>query len=79
MFKQDESGQQVAEPYAEEAKYFTESRLLQRDVKIIMESVSNANILGTVLHPVSFLGGGGGGGRGEGGQRVHFYRETSRS
>ena len=53
MFKQDESGQQMAEPYAEEAKYFTESRLLQRDVKIIMESVSNANILGTVLHPVS--------------------------
>lgn len=53
MFKQDETGQQVAEPFAEEAKYFTESRLLQREVKIIMEGVSNANILGTVLHPVS--------------------------
>ena len=52
MFKQDDSGQQVAEPFADEAKYFTESRLLQREVKIIMESVSNQNILGTVLHPV---------------------------
>ena len=48
------------------------------DVKIIMESVSNANILGTVLYPVSLLGGGGEGGGGRG-QRVHFYRETSRS
>ena len=54
MFKQDsDSGTQVAEPFAEEAKYFTESRLLQREVKIIMEGVSNQNILGTVLHPVS--------------------------
>ena len=52
-----------------------EGRLLHRDVKIIMKSVSNANILGTVLHPVSLLGGGGGGR----GQRVHFYRETLKS
>ena len=53
MFKQDEGGQQMAEPFAEEAKYYTESRLLQREVKVIMEGVSNQNILGTVLHPVS--------------------------
>ena len=33
-----------------------------------MESVSNANILGTVLHPVSLLGGGGREGRGEWGR-----------
>ena len=52
MFKTDESGQQVAEPYAEECKYFTESRLLQRDVQIVLEGVSNQNLLGTVLHPV---------------------------
>lgn len=39
------------EPYAEEAKFFTESRLLQRDVKVILESVSNQNFLGTVIHP----------------------------
>lgn len=53
MFKTDESGQQVAEPFAEECKYFTESRLLQRDVQIVLEGVSNQNLLGTVLHPVS--------------------------
>ena len=53
MFKQDEEGKQVAELFAEEAKFFTESRLLQRDVKIILEGVSNQNLLGTVIHPVS--------------------------
>lgn len=53
MFKQDESGKQVPELFAEEAKYFTEVRLLQRDVQIILEGVSNNNLLGTVLHPVS--------------------------
>ena len=52
MFKTDESGQQVPEPYAEECKYFTESRLLQRDVQMVLEGVSNQNLLGTVLHPV---------------------------
>lgn len=52
MFKQDESGKQVPELFAEEAKYFTEVRLLQRDVQIILEGVSNNNLLGTVLHPV---------------------------
>ncbi|XP_013400394.1 staphylococcal nuclease domain-containing protein 1 [Lingula anatina] len=39
------------EPYAEEAKFFTESRLLQREVEIILEGVSNNNLLGSVLHP----------------------------
>lgn len=51
MFKM-EGDQQVPEEFAEEAKYFTESRLLQRDVKIILEGASNQNFLGTVLHPV---------------------------
>lgn len=41
-------------PYAEEAKYFVESRLLQRDVEIILESVNNNNFVGSVIHPVSF-------------------------
>lgn len=41
------------EPFTAEAKYFVESRLLQRDVEIILEGVSNQNVLGTVLHPVS--------------------------
>ena len=52
MYKM-EGDAQVPEPLAEEAKYFTESRLLQRDVQIILEGVSNQNLLGTVLHPVS--------------------------
>ena len=53
MFKIESDGKQVAEQYAEEAKYFTEVRLLQRDVKIVLESVSNQNCIGSVLHPVS--------------------------
>ncbi len=45
------------EDFAEEAKYFTESRLLHREVEIILESQSNNNFIGSVLHPVvSFLG-----------------------
>ncbi|KAK3585672.1 hypothetical protein CHS0354_020238 [Potamilus streckersoni] len=52
MFKQAESGSQVAEPFAEEARFFTESRLLQRDVQIILEgAASNQNLQGTILHP----------------------------
>jgi len=39
-------------PFAEEAKFFVESRLLQRDVEIILESVNNNNFVGTVVHPV---------------------------
>lgn len=53
MNKQDAEGKQVPEPFMEEAKFFTESRLLQKDVKIILEGVSNQNLLGTVMHPVS--------------------------
>ena len=48
-----EAEKTLAEPFAEEAKYFTEVRLLQRDVKIVLEGASNQNLLGTVLHPVS--------------------------
>jgi len=40
-----------SEPFALEAHYFTESRLLQRDVEIVLESVNNKNLIGTVLHP----------------------------
>ncbi|XP_063970734.1 staphylococcal nuclease domain-containing protein 1-like [Lytechinus pictus] len=52
MFKR-EGDKEVAEPFADQAKFFTESRLLQREVKIILEGVSNQNFLGTVLHPVN--------------------------
>ncbi|KAJ3324156.1 hypothetical protein HDV06_000697 [Boothiomyces sp. JEL0866] len=45
----------LIEPLAEEAKYFTEVRLLQRSVKILLESVSGQGqglaFYGTILHP----------------------------
>ncbi|CAH2035335.1 unnamed protein product, partial [Iphiclides podalirius] len=40
-----------SEPYAEEAKFFVESRLLQKDVEVILESVNNIYFVGTILHP----------------------------
>lgn len=52
MFKMD-GDIQNPEPFAEQSKYFTESRLLQKDVQIILEGVSNQNLLGSVIHPVS--------------------------
>ncbi|KAJ3191082.1 hypothetical protein HK101_008094 [Irineochytrium annulatum] len=42
----------LVEPYSEEAKYFSESRLLQRDVKVVLEGVSGSNgFVGTIIHP----------------------------
>lgn len=38
-------------PYAEEARYFVEIRLLQREVDIVLESVNNSNFVGTIQHP----------------------------
>jgi len=52
MFKIEDE-KTVPEEFAEEAKYFTEVRLLQRDVKIVLEGASNQNLLGTIMHPVS--------------------------
>lgn len=40
-----------SEPFAEEARFFLESRLLQKDVEVILESVNNNNLVGTILHP----------------------------
>lgn len=37
--------------YAEEARYFVESRLLQREVEIVLESVNNTNFVGSILYP----------------------------
>ncbi|KAJ6651550.1 hypothetical protein lerEdw1_020885 [Lerista edwardsae] len=50
-FKREADGLETPEPFAAEAKFFTESRLLQRDVQIVLESCHNQNILGTILHP----------------------------
>ncbi|KAA0200818.1 hypothetical protein HAZT_HAZT002114, partial [Hyalella azteca] len=40
-----------AEAYGEEAKYFVESRLLQRDIKIVLETANNNNVVGSIIHP----------------------------
>lgn len=52
MFRREADGMETPESFAAEAKFFTESRLLQRDVQIILESCPNQIILGTILHPV---------------------------
>jgi len=39
------------EDYAVEAHYFTESRLLQRDVEVVLESYNNNNFIGSLVHP----------------------------
>lgn len=41
----------LIEPFGEEAKYFAETRLLQRDVKILLEGTNNNTFVGSVLHP----------------------------
>ena len=55
MFMMPKEGQEaVVDQFADESKFFVESRLLQRDVKIILEGTSGqSNLLGTVVHPVS--------------------------
>ncbi|KAL3102323.1 hypothetical protein niasHS_003732 [Heterodera schachtii] len=39
------------EEFGEDAKLFVELRLLQRDVKVVLETTANQNFIGTVLHP----------------------------
>merc|ERR1719166_519298 len=41
----------MSDNYAIEAHYFTESRLLQRDVEVILETNNNNKLVGSVLHP----------------------------
>jgi hypothetical protein len=41
-----------ADPFGEEARFFTECRILQRDVEVVLESVSNQNFVGSIIHPV---------------------------
>lgn len=53
-FKLDAEGKpdhSVPVDYANEARYFVESRLLQRDVQIVLESVNNTNFVGSILFP----------------------------
>ncbi|CAF2744030.1 unnamed protein product [Rotaria sp. Silwood2] len=49
VLRRDDSS--ASERYAEEAKQFLETRLLQREVKVILDGVNNQVLLGTLLHP----------------------------
>lgn len=50
QFKRD-GDKETPEPFAEVARFFVESRLLQRDIKVQLEGVSNQLVLGTFIHP----------------------------
>lgn len=51
-FRRLEDGTEEAAPFAREARYFVETRLLNREVQVSLEGVDkNGNLLGTVLHP----------------------------
>ncbi|MPC21156.1 Nuclease domain-containing protein 1 [Portunus trituberculatus] len=39
-----------SEPFADEARFFTESRLLQRDLQVILETFNNNNFVGSIVH-----------------------------
>ena len=43
------------EPYAKEAQYYVEKRLLQREVEVILESANNNNFVGSIRHPKGML------------------------
>ncbi|CAH8487096.1 unnamed protein product [Dicrocoelium dendriticum] len=46
-----EDGKQVCEPFALDAQFFVESRLLQRDVFVLLEGTWNQTFIGSVIHP----------------------------
>jgi endonuclease YncB( thermonuclease family) len=50
--RRNEDGTEEAAPFAREARYFVETRLLHRDVQVSLEGMDkNGNLLGTVIHP----------------------------
>jgi len=50
--RRNEDGTEEAQPFAREARYFVETRLLNRDVQVSLEGIDkNGNLLGTILHP----------------------------
>lgn len=53
-FKREADNTETPEPFAEEAKQYVEERLLQQDVRVILEGVANQSngiLLGSILHP----------------------------
>jgi staphylococcal nuclease domain-containing protein 1 len=49
--REGSSTNEKSEPFAEEAKQYVETRLLQRQVKVLLDGVNNQNLMGTLLHP----------------------------
>lgn len=50
--KQQPAVQMIPDPFAPEARFFTEVRLMQRDVKVLIEGVDKyQNFFGSILHP----------------------------
>jgi len=41
----------TAEALGEQAKYFVESRMLQRDIQVVLETNNNNSVVGSLLHP----------------------------
>ena len=44
-------GSRVYEPFSLDAQFYVESRLLQREVTVFLESISNNSFVGSILHP----------------------------
>ena len=50
-FRRNEDGTEEAQPFAREARYFVETRLLNREVQVSLEGVDkNGALLGTIVH-----------------------------
>ncbi|UJR27196.1 hypothetical protein I4U23_008492 [Adineta vaga] len=49
--REGSSTNETNEPFADEAKQFVDTRLLQRQVKVILDGVNNSNLVATLLHP----------------------------
>jgi staphylococcal nuclease domain-containing protein 1 len=50
-YRKGEDGRDVPEPYADEARFYTEARMLNREVRVALQAVTNNVFLGTVHHP----------------------------
>lgn len=42
----------IIEPFGAESKYFVETRLLQRDIHVILEGISNNSFIGSIVFPL---------------------------
>ena len=54
--RDDAASNESHEPFAVEAKQFVETRLLQRQVKVVLQGVNNQNLFATLLHPNGNIG-----------------------